>query len=239
MTTKIKAILALIGAVAVCVIIGIVLYANGQRDKYLQAKGASEVLTAEFASYKASAEPLISGLNQAINGLTIERDKAKAKADEADAAKSAIQAKYDKLKSETASLPATALTSAINARIGLNESWPTAGGLFAFSRVGTERTLNLFLDGEGYAAKYEQERAVSVNLRVALDAAERGAALWSEKYALRDGEYQRAIAAWGADKDALVHLRRSLLGRKVKSFIVGAAIGAGAVIIYNAVSKEP
>jgi hypothetical protein len=239
MTAKLKQALAIVGAIVAVVLVSIILYANNQRIKYQQAIGASKALTAEYNDYVKSAELAIKELHAGIAESLKQEQAAIDAAEKAKAAQSSIQAKYDTLKEETAALPPDALSGAINIRIGADQSRPTANGLFSFSRVGTERTLNLFLDGEGYSAKYEQERAVSSNLRAALDAAERGAALWSEKYSLQDGEYQRALAAWGADKDALKHLRRSIFGRKIKSFLTGAAFGAVAVIVYSAATKEP
>lgn len=238
MTAKLKAILAIAGAIAAVAVVSIVLYANGQRIKYHEALGASKVLTAEYKDYVKSAELAIKELHAGIaESLKLEQAALDA-AEKAKAAQSSIQAKYDTLKEETAALPPDALSGAINIRIGAEQSRPTANGLFSFSRVGTERTLNLFLDGEASAENLKSEQAVSLNLRAALDAAERGAALCSEAYALKDGEYTRALLAWNADREALTHLSRSIFGRKVKSFLTGAAFGAVAVIVYTAI-KEP
>jgi hypothetical protein len=238
MTDKLKAILAIAGAIAAVAVVSVVLYANGQRIKYHEALGASKVLTAEYNDYVKSAELAIKELHVGIAESLKQEQAAIDAAEKAKAAQSSIQAKYDTLKAETAAFPATDLIIQINARIGSGNSWPTAGGLFSFSRVGTERTFNLFLDGEASAENLKSEQAVSLNLRAALDAAERGAALCSEAYALKDGEYTRALAAWESDRDALKFLRRSITGRKVKSFLTGAAFGAVAVVIYTAI-KEP
>lgn len=238
MAAKLKAILALAGVIVAVALVSIILYANNQHIKFHGALGASKALTAEYNDYVKSAELAIKELHAGIDEANADRQAALDAAAKAKAAQSDIQTKYDTLKEETAALPPDALSGAINIRIGADQSRPTANGLFSFSRVGTERTLNLFLDGEGAAEHYVNEQAVSLNLRAALDAAERGAALCSEAYALKDGEYKRALAAWAADKDALRHLQRSQFGRNVKSFLTGAAIGAAAVIVYTAI-KEP
>ena len=238
MTAKLKQALAIVGAIVAVVLVSIILYANNQRIKYQQAIGASKALTAEYNDYVKSAELAIKELHAGIAESLKQEQAAIDAAEKAKAAQSSIQAKYDTLKEETAALPPDALSGAINIRIGADQSRPTANGLFSFSRVGTERTLNLFLDGEASAENLKSEQAVSLNLRAALDAAERGAALCSEAYALKDGEYTRALAAWATDRDALRHLQRSIFGRKVKSFLTGAAFGAAAVVIYTAI-KEP
>lgn len=56
-------------------------------------------------------------------------------------------------KKKTAKLPPTELVAQINERIG-DESSLTAGGLFLFSRVGANRTLDRFKDGEFHLSEY-------------------------------------------------------------------------------------
>lgn len=58
-------------------------------------------------------------------------------------------------KRKTATLPATELVAQINERIG-DESSLTAGGLFLFTRLGTNRTLDKFKDGEFYLSEFNR-----------------------------------------------------------------------------------
>lgn len=64
-----------------------------------------------------------------------------------------------KEKEKTATLPATELVMQINERIG-EESSLTGAGLFLFTRLGTNRTLDRFKDGEFYLSEYNKFQGV-------------------------------------------------------------------------------
>jgi hypothetical protein len=238
MTSKQKAYAALIAFAFICVIGGAIIYGNHQRDAYLQAKGEAKAKSEALEAYKKGADAQIAALSSDIANLTKQRDAAIAQANDANGQKTAIQLKYEALKRETASLPADALSSNLNARLGTGETWPTAGGLFSFTRPGAERTLNLFLDGDEARGKLEASEKESASLRSALSLSAGETAAWRDKYSLKDGELTRTVEAWTATKDALRHLERSIPGRKLKSFIYGTAVGviAGAVI-YSKIKK--
>lgn len=239
MTSKQKGIIAIVAFVVVCIIGGAIIYGGAQYRKYQQAVGASKALTAEYEAYKAEAKKLQAGLTASINDLEKQRLAALEQAALANAKQADIQAQYDKLKGETAALPPDALSGAINVRIGADQSRPTANGLFSFSRVGTDRTLNLFLDGEAASLSLEASVVEAASLRSAVSLAAGIANDWAKRFEIQGVEYGKAIKAWDADRDALTHLRRSIFGRRVKSFITGAAAGVAAVLIYNAIHKEP
>lgn len=62
-------------------------------------------------------------------------------------------------KAKTATLAPTALSEQINARIG-DESKPTADGFFLFTRLGTNRTLDRFKDGEFHLSEYNKFQGI-------------------------------------------------------------------------------
>lgn len=62
-------------------------------------------------------------------------------------------------KRKTATLPATELVAQINERIG-DESSLTAAGLFLFTRLGTNRTLDKFKDGEFYLSEFNRHKGI-------------------------------------------------------------------------------
>jgi len=62
-------------------------------------------------------------------------------------------------KRKTATLPATELVAQINERIG-DESSLTAAGLFLFTRLGTNRTLDKFKDGEFYLSEFNRHLGI-------------------------------------------------------------------------------
>ena len=64
-----------------------------------------------------------------------------------------------KEKEKTVTLPATELVMQINERIG-EESTLTGAGLFLFTRLGTNRTLDRFKDGEFYLSEYNKFQGV-------------------------------------------------------------------------------
>lgn len=62
-----------------------------------------------------------------------------------------------KEKAKTATLPPTELVAQINQRIG-NESALTGAGLFLFTRLGANNTLDRFKDGEFYLSEYNKQK---------------------------------------------------------------------------------
>ena len=60
-------------------------------------------------------------------------------------------------KAKTATLPPTELVAEINQRIG-DESSLTQSGLFLFTRVGANNTLDRFKDGEFYLSQYNKQK---------------------------------------------------------------------------------
>ena len=233
MTAKLRN--ALISAAAILAVAIGILIAWGQAEHRaaLKWKGASAVLTAEHAAYVKQAEPLIASLQSENVTLKQIANSAVSKADTLESTIAEQDATIAHLKALTAALSPDSLSGQINQRIGAGSMSPTEGGLYICSRAGAEATLNRFIDGEGYRTKYETEKAVVWNLRAALDAAEQQAANSAQAFTLKDGEYQRALAGWDADKQVIKHLERSMFGRRTKSFIIGAATGAAAMLIYN------
>jgi hypothetical protein len=233
MTAKLRNILYASGLAVVLIISALIVYGNFQHSQYLKSKGASAALTAEYTAYKSTAEPAILSLQNENATLRVEKQTALTAAEASVLHGAALQIEIDHLKTLTAALSPDGISAKINERIGTGSIVPTAGGLYICTRSGAEATLNRFLDGEGYKSKYESEQAVTLNLRAAVDAAERMAANSDNAFFLKGQELNRAILAWNADKDTLRHLERSILGRRTKSFIIGAASGAAAMLIYN------
>jgi len=81
-----------------------------------------------------------------------------------DKAKQALETE----KAKTVALPPTELVQAINQRIG-DESSLTGAGLFLFTRLGTNRTLDRFKDGEFYLSEYNKFQGVLDDHKKAID----------------------------------------------------------------------
>lgn len=71
-------------------------------------------------------------------------------------------------KRKTATMPPTELVEAINQRIG-DESSLTGAGLFLFTRLGTNRTLDRFKDGEFYLSEYNKFEGVLLDHETEID----------------------------------------------------------------------
>ena len=233
MTAKLRA--TLIAAAAIlAVVIGIVIaWGQAEHRAALKWKGASAALASEYNAYVKQAEPVIAGLQVQNAALQKDVNAAISKADTLESTIAEQDAAISHLKTLTAALSPDGLSAKINERIGTGSIVPTKGGLYICSRAGAEATLNRFIDGEGYRTKYETEKAAVWNLRAALDAAEQQAANSDNAFTLKDQELKRALKAWDADKQVIKHLERSIFGRRTKSFIIGAATGAAAMLIYN------
>jgi Tfp pilus assembly protein PilN len=233
MTAKIKTILTAAGVALVAIVIGLIMYGQGQKKAYQQDIGALTVLVSQLETKVKLSDTAILAKTNEIIALAKEKQAALDSANAAAQSQAVTQAALDKLKTETAALPPDALSGAINVRIGTDASRPTANGLFSFTRVWAENTLNLFYTGEA-AIKQGGEYLIEIaGLRSAVAIAATEIKVRDEKYALRDGEYVALGAAFTAQGDALKHLQNSFFGRSVRTFIIGAATGAAIVILYD------
>lgn len=71
-------------------------------------------------------------------------------------------------KKKTATMPPTELVEAINQRIG-DESSLTGAGLFLFTRLGTNHTLDRFKSGEFYLSEYNKFQGVLDDHKTEID----------------------------------------------------------------------
>jgi hypothetical protein len=225
MTVKLKAILAGVVAVLVLALGGLIFYSNQQHGKYLVFKARAELMGSQFSELEKKSDAEKAALLAANERLDNERLAAIAKAEKSKQAEAVKDKEIEALKAKTAALPADDLVRAINQRIGDGESWPDARGLFSFTRPGTERTLNLFIDGEGIADKYVAELDVSAKWKSAHDLAigERD----NEKQArqLEEGKVVALKLPKAEIEKALRALERSIPGMKWKSRATGTVFG--------------
>jgi hypothetical protein len=235
MTAALKKYLLIAGFIMAAVFSAIVFYGHYQHVLYQNSIGASKVLTAEYTAYKKNADTAILAKTNEISALAKEKQAALDAANAAAQSQSATQAELNRLKAETAALPPDALSGKINAFIGDNQTRPTADGRFSFTRPGAENTLNLFYERDAYQIQNGAYQTEILNLRMDITKSDAIIAAGNEKYSLKDGECIKLLAAFDARGDALKHLQHSILGRQVKTFIIGAGIGAGTVFILHAV----
>jgi hypothetical protein len=233
--TKATRILAIILTILAGLAGALVWYGNNQRQAYLEAKGAAAVLTRQYEDYRAQAEKQRAQLQAEAAQARSEKAAALDRAQALETDKDRLTAALTAEKAKVAALPPDALAGSINLRIGAGLSWPMGGGLFSFTRPGAEGVLTRFLQGEADAAGYKAEKSISANLRTAISAAEREAGNLGQRLYITTNERDKAVLAWDADKAALKSLERAILGTKVKTFLIGAGVGAAAVIILNLV----
>lgn len=233
MTAQAKKILAVAGIILAIIVSALIVYANHQRVQYQQATGASAILTEQYKAEKTKAETQILALNAQITSLTKAKDEALQSAAASQAHASSLAASLSQLQGETAALPPDTLAGRIGTYIGAGNIAVTGGGRFSFTRPGAEATYNLFLSADSLTQQLDASQSAYASVTSALAASESTAQAWARKYQLRTGEYQAALSAWAADQDALAHLRRSIPGRRTKSFVSGAVVGIAAVLIFQ------
>lgn len=233
MNPKIERALIVTVAIIAVIVTGIIIWGTAEYRGYTRAKAEADVLTAQYEAKAKQADLAILTLQREAVILRTEKKRAleNAALHEADAASKQIE--IDRLKAETAALAPDALTGKLADYIGATNISYRAGGLYICTRAGAEATLNRFLDGDSYKSQYESEKAANLNLRAAIDAAERAAANSDQQRRFILSKYDAALLAWSADQLALKRLERSIFGRRTKSFITGAAIGAASVLIYQ------
>jgi len=122
------------------------------QDKlYAEAAGARKERAMERAAERLKRE----GLEADIQRLTREGERAKrALAQE---------------KKKTAKLPPTEMAEELDARVGPKEVSLGGSGLYLFTRVGAERTLNRFRDGEFHLAEYGKYQQVLKEHKLEVD----------------------------------------------------------------------
>jgi hypothetical protein len=233
MTAQAKKILAVAGIVLAIIVSALIVYANHQRVQYQQATGASAILTEQYKAEKTKAETQILALNEQIKSLAAAKDAAMQSASASQSEAAALAKALAKAQGETAALPPDTLAGRIGTYIGAGNIAVTGGGRFSFTRPGAEATYNLFLSADSLTQQLDASQSAYASVTSALAASESTAQAWARKYQLRTGEYQAALSAWAADQDALAHLRRSILGRRTKSFVSGAVAGIAAVLIFQ------
>lgn len=219
-------------AVALVIMAGLAWWGTMERKAYLKAAGKADVLAGQFRDYAKQAEAIKTTLAAEAVTLRAEKKAAIDRALAADALKVKAIRERDAAIAQTAALPPDSLAGNINLRIGANQSWPTAGGIFSLTRKGAENVLNRFITGEASQALYEAEATSNTNLRSALDSAERENGNLGYRLVLTEKEKALAIEAWDADRSALKHLRLSIIGRTVKTAAI--SFGAGALTVFAA-----
>ncbi len=191
---------------------------------YLEARGAADTLRAQYKDAVAVATQEIAALR--TSNAAIEKQKQAALDDAATerAARTRADSSLAAERAKTQALTNDALATAICARIGVGNALATAGGPFSFTRPGTENTLNRFLDGETAVIQRDSAIEEAARNKDALtfceDQRQNDAAIIKSTKA--EGE---KAAAWAVqERDARLHLERSLFGRTVKTVVIAIVL---------------
>jgi hypothetical protein len=220
--------------IAFCAIVALtwtflVFMAKAEHTKYLESRGAENILREQ---YKVS-EAKLAAENSALHASNVkaEAEKQKALADKAQEqrARQKAEAERDAEKAKTATLPDNELSGAINLRIGAGQSRPMAAGVFTFLRPGTEKTLNLFIDGETAARNYESAKVEIKKTEDAFNDSELQRKNGLAEIASKDDLLKKATDGWAEADRGKRLLERSILGIKIKTFIIGVGFGGGTV----------
>jgi hypothetical protein len=189
---------------------------TAMNEKYLEAKGVAELLASQFADFRKATAQQVAGIEAANKMLEAEKTRLLGIVARLEDANSALKKEAEKAKAQTAALSHDNLSLAVNSRIGAGQSWPIAAGMFSFTRPGTERTLNLFIDGEAAEAGWQNERGVSEALRGSLAAAEQQRDGWRKADGLHVEERDKAVKGWKTEETARRYLEKSIPGMKWK-----------------------
>ncbi len=111
-------------------------------------------------------------------------------------------------KKKTTALPPTELVQAINQYIG-DESSLTGAGLFLFTRVGTNRTLERFKDGEFYSTEYYKFEWILADHKTEIDSFNTSITECEE--AVIDN-----LMGWEDCREVLVTAQQSVMAEKKK-----------------------
>lgn len=224
-----------IGGSAIVVILLAILgwYGAAQRAAYLKASGAATLYAEKYKASLEKANTEIAALLASTAAAETQKQAALAAAAAERALRVKADAERDGIIAKTKALPDDTLSSAINLRIGEDESKPIASGVFSFTRPGAENTLNLFISGETAATDRDsaiREAAHNAD-SLALCETQRGN-LAAEIKTTAD-ERDLAKLGWDKEAEALSHLEKSIFGRTVKVAVISAGVGAGLVLILH------
>ncbi|MEE9612817.1 MAG: hypothetical protein V3W19_16310 [Desulfatiglandales bacterium] len=113
-----------------------------------------------------------------------------------------------KEKEKTAAMPPTELVAQINERIG-EESTLTGAGLFLFTRLGTNRTLDRFKDGEFYLSEYNKFQGV-------LTDHENEVKSFNDSIAICEESVATNLIGWDDCRETLATAQLSIIAEKKK-----------------------
>lgn len=137
-----------------------------------------------------------------------------------------------KEKEKTATLPATELVMQINERIG-EESMLTGAGFFLFTRLGTNRTLDKFKDGEFYLSEYNKFEGVIADHNTEVESFKTSIVGFKESVATN-------LEGWDDCRETLATAQESIVAEKKKgkaSVWRGRKQGAGAIVVIAGILK--
>lgn len=112
-------------------------------------------------------------------------------------------------KEKTVTLPATELVMQINERIG-DESSLTGAGLFLFTRLGINRTLDRFKDGEFYLSEYNKFQGVIADHNTEVESFE--TSIIGFKKSVADN-----LEGWNDCRETLATAQTSIVAEKKKA----------------------
>lgn len=218
-----------IGAVVIATWAVLILLARSNHTKYLESKGAEKVIRQEYADLKLKSDADIIKLQESSAKAEQEKQAALQEKIKEQRAREKAEAERDAEKAKTAALPDDELSGAINLRIGAGQSRPTGAGNFTFMRPGTERTLNLFIDGETTARNYESAKVEIKKTEDALRATETQRDNARAEIVSKDDLLEKATEGWTEADRGKKLLERSILGIKIKTFAIGFGLGGATV----------
>jgi hypothetical protein len=233
MPIKLNTYIVVALAMVLAIIAGLGIWGSIQHKAYLEAKGAADLLSAQYKDAATKNEIEIAALHASSAASEIQKQAAL----DAAATERQLRVKADTERdaaiAKTKALPDDILSSAINLRIGAGESSPIASGVFTFTRPGVESTLNHFLAGETAETNLVSALAESAHKSDALDLCESQRGNLSAELKLTANERDLAKQGWDKEADALGHLERSIWGTRVKAFAWGAGAGAVAIVLLR------
>lgn len=197
--------------------------------KYEAANKKFGELQQEYDNFKATAE-------KEKAQLRADRDKDKQEREELDASiakleneKIDLEIRLAREKKKTATLSPDDLAKKLNKRVP-NEYSLLQTNDFRLTRVGGEKTLNLFLDGESYLEKYNNQLKISQADEKKIGSLEESLAKAEKETSITEEELKKCDDSLKACVEAKTALEKSVRSRKWKARFQGALGGSALTV---------
>jgi len=198
--------------------------ARNQHDKYLESKGAFEVVNKDYSEFKKTAKKEKDDLMAQVNIEQKAREKLESEKMKIETEKKKIESDYEAEKKKTATLTADELCNKLNAYVP-NQYSLLATGNFSLTRYGGDQTYNIFLDRDSWKTQHDKEFEAHGKTKGQLASSFNEIKLLGDAKTLAEDGWAKCDNVLIASENKNKALEKSMKWAKIKNFGKGMITG--------------